>query len=282
MPRLALEHEHDFRLNPFEKQDSFHLGERPCSLVTRADGGRFDETPPGPLDVATYDTALRKRLLIFQAADSISCMESTKTDQRREGGLRTRTRLMDAALDLLAERGEDRISLRELTGAAQANVAAVSYHFGSLQSLCDEAIEYALERYLKAQEEAVGTLGEGATIEELAAAFARPMMRALAVGGRDLDVMRIVARSGIDPPEGWDRFNASFDRIRAGVLGVLRANVPDVKDQELIFRTRCAAGLLNWLVLAPVGDELRNRPERQIEQLLVPVVGGALRGIPSA
>ena len=189
---------------------------------------------------------------------------------------------MDAALDLLAERGEDRISLRELTGAAQANVAAVSYHFGSLQSLCDEAIEYALERYLKAQEEAVGTLDEGATIEELAAAFARPMMRALAVGGRDLDVMRIVARSGIDPPEGWDRFNASFDRIRAGVLRVLRANVPDVKDQELIFRTRCAAGLLNWLVLAPVGDELRNRPERQIEQLLVPVVGGALRGIPSA
>ena len=209
-------------------------------------------------------------------------MESTKPDQRREVGLRTRTRLMDAALDLLAERGEDGISLRELTGAAQANVAAVSYHFGSLKSLCDEAIEYALERYLTAQEEAIGTLDEGASIEQLAAAFARPMVRALAVGGRDLDVMRIVARSGIDPPEGWDRFNASFDRIRAGVLSVLRANVPDVKDQELIFRTRCAAGLLNWLVLAPVGDELRNRSERQIEQVLVPVLGGALRGIPSA
>ena len=209
-------------------------------------------------------------------------MESTKPDQRREVGLRTRTRLMDAALDLLAERGEDGISLRELTGAAQANVAAVSYHFGSLKSLCDEAIEYALERYLTAQEEAIGTLDEGASIEQLAAAFARPMVRALAVGGRDLDVMRIVARSGIDPPEGWDRFNASFDRIRAGVRGVLRANVPDVKDQELIFRTRCAAGLLNWLVLAPVGDELRNRSERQIEQVLVPVLGGALRGIPPA
>jgi AcrR family transcriptional regulator len=189
---------------------------------------------------------------------------------------------MDAALDLLAERGEDGISLRELTGAAQANVAAVSYHFGSLKSLCDAAVEYALERYLTSQEEAVGTLGEDASIEELAAAFARPMVRALAVGGRDLDVMRIVARSGIDPPEGWDRFNASFDRIRAGVLGVLRDNVPGVKDQELIFRTRCAAGLLNWLVLAPVGDELRARSERQIEQFLVPVLGGALRGIPSA
>ena len=189
---------------------------------------------------------------------------------------------MDAALDLLAERGEDGVSLRELTGAAEANVAAVSYHFGSLQSLCDAAVEYALERYLAAQEDAIESLAEDASLEDLAAAFARPMMRALAVGGRDLDVMRIVARSGIDPPAGWDRFNASFDRIRAGVLGVLRANVPDVKEQELIFRTRCAAGMLNWLVLAPVGDELRNRSVRQIERLLVPVLVGAFRGISSA
>ena len=202
-------------------------------------------------------------------------------DQRREAGLRTRTRLMDAALDRLADRGEDGISLRELTGAAQANVAAVSYHFGSLKSLCDAAIEYALERYLAAQEEAIGTLGGDASLDDLASAFARPMMRALAVGGRDLDVMRIVARSAIDPPAGWDRFDANFDRIRAGVLGVLKANVPDVKDQELIFRTRCAAGLLNWLVLAPVGDELRNRSERQIERLLVPLLAGAFRGTAS-
>jgi len=189
---------------------------------------------------------------------------------------------LDAALDLLAERSEDAISLRELTGAAQANVAAVSYHFGSLKSLCDEAIEYALEQYLVSQEDAISTLGEGASLEELAAAFARPMVHALAVGGRELDVMRIVARSGIDPPKGWDRFDTSFDRIRAAVLRVLRANVPDVKDQELIFRTRCAAGLLNWLVIAAIGDELRNRSERQINQLLVPLLAGAFRGIRSA
>jgi AcrR family transcriptional regulator len=44
-------------------------------------------------------------------------MQSAKVDQRREAGLRTRTRLMDAALDLLAERGEDGVSLRELTDA---------------------------------------------------------------------------------------------------------------------------------------------------------------------
>jgi AcrR family transcriptional regulator len=201
-------------------------------------------------------------------------------DQRREAGLRTRTRLMDAALDLLAERGEDGVSLRELTDAAGANVAAVSYHFGSLKALCDAAIAYALERYLDAQEEAVGALGPESTLEALAAAFARPMMRALAVGGRDLAVIRIVARAGIDAPGGWERFGVSFDPVRAAVLPVLKANLPDVKDRELTFRQRCVAGMLNWLALAPVGAELRNKSEKQIERLLVPVLAGAFRGTP--
>jgi AcrR family transcriptional regulator len=186
---------------------------------------------------------------------------------------------MDAAVGLVALRGEEGVTLREITDAADANVAAVSYHFGSLKSLCDAAIEYALERYLDAQEKAVGALNPESTLEELASAFARPMMQALAAGGRDFAVMRIVARSGIDPPEGWDRLNARFDRIRADVLPVLRTNLPEVKDRELIFRTRCAAGLLNWLALAPVGAELGSKSEKQLERLLVPVVAGAFRGL---
>jgi AcrR family transcriptional regulator len=205
-------------------------------------------------------------------------MESARVDQRREAGLRTRTRLIDAALVLLAERGEDGVSLRELTDAAGANVAAVSYHFGSLKSLYDAAIELALERYLDAQLEAVSALGPESTLEELAAAFAAPMMRALAVGGRDLAVIRIVARAGIDPPPGWDRFDASFRQVTAGVLRVLKARVGGVGDQELIFRTRCVAGMLNWLALAPVGAKLRSKPEKQIERRLVPILAGAFRG----
>ena len=89
---------------------------------------------------------------------------------------------MDAALDLIAERGEKGLTLRELTDAAEANVAAVSYHFGSLGSLCEAAIEDALEGYLEAQHEAVRALAPDSTLEELAAAFARPMMRALSSG----------------------------------------------------------------------------------------------------
>lgn len=185
---------------------------------------------------------------------------------------------MDAALDRLAARGEDGLTLREITDAAGANVSAVSYHFGSLKQLCDAAIEQALERYLDAQEDAVGALGPHSSIEELAAAFARPMVRALAAGGRELDVIRVVARAGIDPPESWARFDPSFERTRAAVIGILRANLRGARQDELVFRTRASAGLLNWVALAPVGEMLRNKPEKQIERWLVPVLAGALGG----
>jgi AcrR family transcriptional regulator len=208
-------------------------------------------------------------------------MESARTDQRRAAGERTRTRLMEAALDLLSERGEDGVSLRELTDAADANVAAVSYHFGSRQALLDGAIEDALERYLEAQQQAVSALGADSTLEEAAAAFARPMISALTTGGRDRGTIRIVARAAIDPPEGWDRFDARFDQIRADLLRVLKAELSGVKNRELIFRIRCAAGMLNWLALAPIRAELGEMSEKQAERLVVPIVAGALRGTSS-
>jgi hypothetical protein len=99
-----------------------------------------------------------------------------------------------------------------------------------------------------------------------------------AAGGRDLAVMRIVARSGIDPPQSWDRLGPRFDRIRADVVRVLKASLPEVKNAELIFRTRCAAGPMNWVVLAPLGSELANKSEKQVERLLVPVLAGTFRG----
>ncbi len=62
---------------------------------------------------------------------------------------------------------------------------------------------------------------------------------------------------------------------------MLKANLPGVEDQELIFRTRCVAGLLNWLVLAPIGAELHDKSAEQVERLLVPVLAGAFRGTSS-
>ncbi|MBP2052919.1 AcrR family transcriptional regulator [Streptomyces griseochromogenes] len=203
-----------------------------------------------------------------------------RTDQRREAGQRTRDGLLAATQELLARRGQEGVTLREITDRAGANVSAVSYHFGSLKALCDSAIENALERYLDAQIDEVASLDPASGVEDLAAAFAGPMMRALAAGGRDLAVMRTVARVGIDPPEGWGRLTAKFQQSRRDIVRQLSTNAPGVDERELDFRIRCAAGLLNWLVLAPIGTELAAEPPEQIERWLVPVLAGAFRGSP--
>ena len=209
-------------------------------------------------------------------------MATPKADQRREAGQRTKDALVAATLEQLAQRGPEGVTLREITESAGANVAAVSYHFGSLKGLCDAAIEYALERHLDAQIQALDSLTPASGLEDVARAFAAPMVRALAAGGRELAVMRTVARVAIDPPRGWDRLAGKFEQTRRDALRVLTANLPEVGEQELVFRTRAAAGLLNWLAVAPIGADLAAEPAGQIERLVVPVLAGAFRGLPTA
>src|ERR1700722_11829584 len=90
-----------------------------------------------------------------------------KTDGRRETGERTRQRLLDATRELLAERGEDAIRLRDVTDAAQVNVAAVNYHFGCLKALYAAAIKQAFETIINESIDQLAELSDDATLEEI-------------------------------------------------------------------------------------------------------------------
>jgi AcrR family transcriptional regulator len=52
----------------------------------------------------------------------------------------TKAALLEAAKQLIVERGYAGATVRELAAAAGANVAAVNYHFGSRQALLNEAM----------------------------------------------------------------------------------------------------------------------------------------------
>jgi len=56
----------------------------------------------------------------------------------------TAARILDAAEMLFARNGFHNTSLREITGAAEVNLAAVNYHFGSKEALLEEVFKRRL------------------------------------------------------------------------------------------------------------------------------------------
>ena len=91
----------------------------------------------------------------------------------------TKERLLDAAETLFGERGVAAVSVRDITAAADANIAAVNYHFRSKDGLLQAAISRRMEplnaeriRLLNLVESAAGDAP--LTLERILSAFVGP------------------------------------------------------------------------------------------------------------
>ena len=62
--------------------------------------------------------------------------------------IETRQRLLDATRRCVRSRGLARTTSRDITGAADANLAAITYHFGSKDELVAEALLAGLREWL--------------------------------------------------------------------------------------------------------------------------------------
>jgi AcrR family transcriptional regulator len=207
-----------------------------------------------------------------------------KRDGRREVGQQTRQRLLDATRILLAERGEEAVTLRDITEAAGANVAAASYHFGSLSALRRTAIQQAIEQLVERQIEGFRALDDDATVEQIAAAFAQPLIAAFTDPECvERASLRIMARVSHDPPPGLEEWmSTTIARADAELLPRLRRAVPGVSDFDLHFRVESVVGIIQYLVTGQMRVDLRDKTAAQLERLLVPVIAGALNaGEPS-
>jgi len=209
---------------------------------------------------------------------------AVKSDGRREAGERTRRRLLEATRALMAEHGEDGLTLRAITDAASANVAAVSYHFGSKEALCRATCEEAIDRMVDEQIKGLRQLGEDATLEEIAAAWARPVIGAMCGPPCDRQAfLRIVGRVIVDPPpEMREWVAATIARGEAELLPPLRHALPGVSDDELRFRVECAASVFHFMSTGNMRAQIGTKTEDELERLLIPVIAGALAGGTSA
>ena len=162
-------------------------------------------------------------------------------DERSGAGGRdaadTRSRLLDAAERLFAERGFSGTSVRAVTHEAGVSVSAANYHFGSKEALLRETLGRVIQPVNRARLERLDALerqrGEaGLALDQVLDAFLRPAieLRDDSAVGRTR-YRQLAARLFSDPPAvvselKRQHFGPVVDRFVRAVQGALPENDP--------------------------------------------------------
>ena len=154
----------------------------------------------------------------------------------------TAGRLLRATEELLVERGEARTSLRDITDRAQANVAAVSYHFRSKDALIEETFRLALEEVTERRRRQLAALAPDAGLRDVVRTWLAPALDPAAQEPRESTLWALISRGVREEAPG---LLAVAGRTQAVVddelVTLLAGHLPHLSDQEL--RVRHAATL---------------------------------------
>lgn len=167
----------------------------------------------------------------------------------------TRARLLATAEQLFAERGFKAVTVREICSAAEANLAAVNYHFGDKLGLYREVLRGATAA-MRETNEAARAAGKGQPADEQLRRYVHVFLeRVLRKGNRSIH--RLITREMHEPTEALDTLVEEGVRPRIEYLCeiVSRILACDRKDPRVL---RCVASL-QYQVLAYFPNPISKR-----------------------
>jgi TetR/AcrR family transcriptional regulator, regulator of cefoperazone and chloramphenicol sensitivity len=156
--------------------------------------------------------------------------------------LDTRHRLLDAAGEVFAEAGFRAATVRAICARANANVAAVNYHFGDKETLYHDVLAHAHRAALERYPPDLG-LRAGATAEEALHAYVRAFLMRLLSDGVPAWLGKLMAREMIEPTAAIERIvehtaRPMFERLIVILREIAGADLP------LDVLTRCAQSVV--------------------------------------
>ncbi|MDH3393475.1 MAG: TetR/AcrR family transcriptional regulator [Desulfobulbaceae bacterium] len=168
----------------------------------------------------------------------------------------TKTRILDAAEHLFAEKGYHGTSLRMITTEAKANLAAVNYHFGNKEALIEAVIErrlLPLNQLRRKRLEAVLTEARSRDaapdVHQTLAAFIEPTLSFRNSGPGAKDFIALVARALADPN---DTAREVFINQITPIFGLLHQclaeALPDIDPKTLYWRLHFTIGSLTHIM----------------------------------
>jgi len=163
----------------------------------------------------------------------------------------TRDSLLDSAEALFAEHGFGSASVRAITEAAGANIAAINYHFGSKLELVKAVLERRVgplntERLRRLE---ICQSGANPTLDEVVAAFIQPALEMIRDDEDRANMARLLgnvfSQANADlRPVLLDLFGPMIERF----VPVLRRLLPDLTKEQIYWRLHFMIGATSFTV----------------------------------
>jgi len=169
------------------------------------------------------------------------------------GAAETKDRLLDAAEALFMEHGFEATSLRAITAAAGANLAAVNYHFGSKEALFEAVLTRRLDPMNQERVDLLTELerragGQPIGCEQVLSAMLIPALRLArdpARGGANF--LRLLGRAYADPAPFIRHFlSEQYALMIARFKTAFARALPELPKRELSWRLHFIMGALSY------------------------------------
>jgi AcrR family transcriptional regulator len=165
----------------------------------------------------------------------------------------TRAAILNAAERLYADRGFGDVTLRDIVAAADVNLAAVNYHFGSKDELIAELF---VTRSLATNRERLNELrsaeeggGGRASIESILRALVGPTLRGCLGPDRERSTAaRFMIRASIESVPPIRRIkNREIDHLRK-FAAAMRRSLPECSDADLYWGLHFALAMAHHTI----------------------------------
>lgn len=210
----------------------------------------------------------------------------------------TRARILDAAERLFMAHGYDSTSMRQITGEAGVNLAAVNYHFGSKEALIQEVFRRRLnwlnEERMRALDELEATAdGQPLKPSQIVDAFFGTMIRMAEDEERGgVIFLRLLGRTLTEPSDFIRAFLAhEYKTVVERYKEALFRSLPDVPKAEIVWRFHFMLGATSYAIAGTdalrlvtdwgiEAEDSEDRLDRLLPRLISFLIGGLRAPLP--
>ena len=163
------------------------------------------------------------------------------------GKIDTKTKILDAAEKLFAERGFAETSLRLITSKAEVNLASVNYHFGSKKELIRAVLARYLDQFMPAASEAISLLRlrkPDASLTEIFSALVSPLLALEGIrSGGTRTFLQLLGRGYIESQGHLRWFITShYGEHLSQFVTAVQASVPTIPKADIFWRLHFTLG----------------------------------------